>query len=112
MIRILVDHMPVSPGDCFASGHRRDSNNWTCGFQGYAVVCDPKRCPYLAEEPQGRWKEEKREERYAGYSPISETKDCYTCGGNEMCMYALNTGQETRVNCPLWRRLKIGSKTD
>lgn len=58
-MKILVDHMPDSPRDCFVAGHQL-SGNWTCGFQGYVVVCNPKRCPYLAEA-KGDTREEKDE---------------------------------------------------
>ena len=58
MTRILVDHMPDSPRDCFVAG-RQNSGNWTCGFQSYVVVCDPERCPYLVEA-RGKLREEEQ----------------------------------------------------
>lgn len=60
MTRILVDHMPDSPRDCFVAGHQ-NSGNWTCGFQGYVVVCHPERCPYLAEAKSEMREEEQNE---------------------------------------------------
>lgn len=59
-MKILVDHMPDSPRDCFVAGHQL-SGNWTCGFQGYVVVCDPGRCPCLAEA-NGERREEEQDE--------------------------------------------------
>lgn len=92
MTRILVDHMPDSPRDCFVARHQ-NSGYWTCGFQGYVVVCNPERCPYLAEA-KGEMK--KREA-----SGIIHCRECvkkekcnfYPVQGDEgYCRYGRNKG--------------------